>query len=502
MPWSALAFAQALQRVSTNGLTEAFFKGLRRQICNDPSILAPRFLEEAEVLARADPVWIKVVARLRQCCEGEERLRQLGQQLDPGVLGGVAPTNLWIENSGRRFLAVLEPVPGGVVRARFFPKEVVGEGIREALAGNAIEIPPWLSFEVEVAGERFPAEGAVGSGSVSGKPAELLAVENGWLERHDGVSGSAMSAARPPLTVRLFLSNPELLHARQHQRTVWFALLIATAAGTALVGCVAAGRALARQRRLGALKSDFVSSVSHELRAPIASMRLMAEGLERGKVTEAGKQREYFHFMAQECRRLSSLVENVLDFSRIEEGRKKYEFEAADLGALARATVQLMTPCAAERGIELKVVESGGTAVADVDGKAIQQALINLVDNSVKYSPANSVVTVGVEPFPAGTKGAPRAEAGAGAKLWVEDHGRGIPADEHERIFERFYRCGTELRRETQGVGIGLSIVRHIVEAHGGRVEVRSAPGRGSCFTIWLPSMTRAAGLEGNDHEK
>ena len=502
LPWSALAFGQALRRVGTNGLTEGFFEGLRAQISDTPSILTPRFIDEAEAMARNSPAAQKNVARLRQTWEGEERIRQLAHAIGPGTLGGGARTNFWIESEGRRFLVTQETRAQGLVRARFFPKEVVEKGFVVALAGSGIETPAWLSFEVEVAGERLVLAGRGGDGATTGKTGALLAVESGRLESSGGDGAGVRSAPGSELTVRLYLADPELLHARQHQRTVWFALLIATAAGTALAGCVAAGRALARQRRLSALKSDFVSSVSHELRAPIASVRLMAEGLERGKVTEAGKQKEYFHFMAQECRRLSSLVENVLDFSRIEEGRKQYEFEAADLGALARATVQLMAPCAAERGIELKMEDRGGTVAAEVDAKAIQQALINLVDNAVKYSPANSVVTVGVEPVAGGTNGAPGTAAIAGAKLWVEDHGRGIPAGEHERIFERFYRCGTELRRETQGVGIGLSIVRHIVRAHGGRVELRSAPGEGSRFTICLPAMTRAAGLVANENEE
>jgi len=132
-----------------------------------------------------------------------------------------------------------------------------------------------------------------------------------------------------------------------------------------------------------------------------------------------------------------------------------------------------------------------------VDGRAIQQALVNLIDNALKHSPGGSTVTIGLK-FPesdAAPPGATHAPADASPpssvlrsiQLWVEDHGDGIPSEEHERIFERFYRCGSELRRETQGVGIGLSIVKHIVEAHGGRVLVRSAVGEGSRFTMELP---------------
>jgi len=286
-------------------------------------------------------------------------------------------------------------------------------------------------------------------------------------------------------------------------------------------------RAFNRQLRLSELKSNFVSSVSHELRAPIASIRLMAESLERGKVQEPGKQQEYFGFIVRECRRLSNLIGNVLDFSRIDQGRKRYEFEETDVRTLVEETVKVMEPTAEERGVRLVCVHPAVTDAADncatMDGHAIQQALVNLIDNAIKHSPVGQTVTLGWElqgrarspqraertdthdvtgsdedrratasaPYPntdrRAAASAPYPKAVTTLSLWVEDHGPGIPEDEHERIFERFYRCGSELRRETQGVGIGLSIVKHIVEAHGGRVRLRSAPGQGSRFTIELP---------------
>jgi signal transduction histidine kinase len=258
-------------------------------------------------------------------------------------------------------------------------------------------------------------------------------------------------------------------------------------------------RTFHRQQQLSELKSNFVSSVSHELRAPVASVRLMAESLERGKIPAAEKQQEYFRFIVQECRRLSSLVENVLDFSRIEQGRKEYEFEPTDFLALTKQTVQLMEPYAAERGVtvDLSPVSSSLVLQPSLDAKAIQQALVNLIDNAIKHSPKGATVTVSLEVTRVESRGSSEAAEGIVSSvdprhstlltLSVEDSGEGIPADEHEKIFERFYRRGSELRRQTQGVGIGLSIVKHIVEAHGGQVEVRSEVGKGSRFTIALP---------------
>jgi signal transduction histidine kinase len=333
-----------------------------------------------------------------------------------------------------------------------------------ATVSAGFRIPPHFAVKVTLAGREFPETPA--SGAQPPPPdAKTLAL------------GTRLLGGAEALRVAVTLADRDALFQRQRLRTFWFGLLIAAAAMTALVGFVGTWRAYARQRRLNELKSDFVSSVSHELRAPIASVRLMAESLDRGKITESTKQRDYFRFISQECRRLSALIENVLDFARIEQGRKQYEFEAADLAALVRNTVTLMEPCAAEREVGLRLqlpqTVSDGLPLT-VDAKALQQALVNLVDNAIKHSRPKSEVTLGLEP-------------GDPLRLWVEDHGPGIPPGEHEKIFERFYRHGSELRRETQGVGIGLSIVKHIVEAHGGRVVVRSAVGKGSRFTIELP---------------
>ncbi|MGH7967993.1 MAG: sensor histidine kinase, partial [Limisphaerales bacterium] len=168
----------------------------------------------------------------------------------------------------------------------------------------------------------------------------------------------------------------------------------------------------------------------------------------------------------------------------------------------------LMEPYAAERGVALAFTlgdgqQTSGPLDIAVDGKAIQQALINLIDNAIKHSPKGQSVTVALDldanatnaplpsvlpPPPAGPpSGAINQAPSSRIHLWVEDRGEGIPAAEHEKIFERFYRRGSELRRETSGVGIGLSIVKHIIEAHGGQVSVRSGVGQGSRFTICLP---------------
>ncbi|MDB6063832.1 MAG: Alkaline phosphatase synthesis sensor protein PhoR [Pedosphaera sp.] len=359
-----------------------------------------------------------------------------------------------------------------------------------AMANEAGQLPDYFGVGIEFAGKKLaslvPDIRVWGEENYFGRNGGGVKKTYTDEKASDVLASSVkLDAGEEQLKVSIYLTSPTALFKRQRARTFWFGSLIAAAAVAALIGFLAARRAFNRQLRLSEMKSNFVSSVSHELRAPIASVRLMAEGLERGKIQAPEKQQEYFRFIVQECRRLSSLIENVLDFSRIEQGRKEYEMESTDLVALTRQTVQLMGTYAAEQGIAITFQTSGEAVPVDVDGKAMQQALVNLMDNAIKHSPKGAEIKTGLE-FKAGS-----------VALWVEDCGEGIAATEHEKIFERFYRIGSELRRDTQGVGIGLSIVKHIVEAHGGRVTVRSAPGEGSRFTIELPLVKQQDAKDG-----
>lgn len=271
-----------------------------------------------------------------------------------------------------------------------------------------------------------------------------------------------LSSSDSPLKIIVGIDNPKALYARYWNIVWWTAALIICALATAITGIILVNRTVERERRLGELKSQFVASVSHELRAPVASMRLMADALEAGKVT--GEKAHAFHqLMSQEGARLSSLIENVLDFARIEEDRKDYHFVDADLSALVAHTLELMKPVATERGIQINA-ELGQEVFAKIDPTAIEQALVNLLDNAIKFSPKSGRVRVILRP---------------GWELAISDDGPGIPKKDHNRIFERFTRLENELRRETKGTGIGLSIVKHIVEAHGGTITVD-----GSTFTI------------------
>lgn len=390
------------------------------------------------------------------------------------------PDFFWVNVGGHRWFAVAQkaaPVDSAASGAtRKFvalpESELVGM-LRKSAA--AVDPQTKFNFSVEVCGEVLDVDGT-GKNAVSGPQPSFTA-------------RSKLLAAAVTATLR----DLKQFSAAQRRRQWTFSGLLLVSAATCVVGFISARNAFRRQQRLAEMKSNFVSSVSHELRAPVASLRLMAESLECGRITDREKQSEYFRFIARECRRLSALIENVLDFSRIEQGRKKYEFEPTDLAALVTDTVKLMEPCAAEKGVLLKSeIRSRGTEV-ELDGQAIQQALVNLIDNAIKHSPKGETVTIALESRESvwdrqtGVDNKRRGQTAPSIMLTVTDHGPGIPAYEHEKIFERFYRCGSELRRETQGVGIGLSIVKHIVEAHNGRIWVESELGKGSRFVIELP---------------
>ena len=262
------------------------------------------------------------------------------------------------------------------------------------------------------------------------------------------------------------------LPVRRQQR--WTIAILAAAASFAALALFFIHRTLQRERKLNEMKSQFVASVSHELRAPVASIRLMADALEEGKLApETAK--EFHRLIAREGARLSTLVGNVLDHARIEQGRRVWKMEATDLAALAADTLRVMQPLAAEKQITLSS-RLDPLEVA-VDAGAIQQALVNLLDNAIKFSPPSSAVSVALSIH----------EDRRTCELRVSDEGPGVPRAEQARIFERFYRPGDELRRETQGTGIGLSLVKSIAEAHRGSIAVESEPGKGSTFILRIP---------------
>jgi signal transduction histidine kinase len=240
-------------------------------------------------------------------------------------------------------------------------------------------------------------------------------------------------------------------------------------------GMFIAYRNVTRELALAKLKSDFVSNVSHELRTPLALIRLYAETLELGRISNPVKQHEYHEIIRKESERLSALINNILDFSRIEAGRKEYNFRETDVADLVRSTLESYRYEIEQNGFQFEQKIDDNLPPLRVDREAIARSLLNLVNNAVKYSSTEKYL--GVHLY----------RNNGSLNLEVVDHGIGIPASEQPKIFEKFYRVGDPLVHNTKGSGLGLSLVRHIVQAHGGEVAVESAPGKGSKFIITLP---------------
>ena len=234
-------------------------------------------------------------------------------------------------------------------------------------------------------------------------------------------------------------------------------------------------RNVSREMTLARLKSDFVANVSHELRTPLALIRLYAETLELGRLTAKEKYQEYFRIIREESERLTALINNILDFSRIEAGRKEYEFQETDLGELVHSTLVSDRFQIQQNGFAYEENISPDIPPVKVDREAIARSLLNLVNNALKYSKDRKFIGVSLY------------RADGSINLEVRDSGIGIPPNEQEKIFEKFYRCGDPLVHNVKGSGLGLSLVRHIARAHGGDVHVESEPEKGSKFTIALP---------------
>jgi signal transduction histidine kinase len=255
---------------------------------------------------------------------------------------------------------------------------------------------------------------------------------------------------------------------------------LSAALATVLLGGLAlALRTASREMKLSQMKNEFVSNVSHELRTPLASIRVFGEFLRLGRFDGPEKVREYGDYIETESRRLTQLINNILDFASIESGRKTYQFERCDVREVVCETLKTFEVRLRQSGFNI-IVEGADLSLppSRIDAGAIAQSLSNLLDNAVKYSNGKKDIVVSLrrqEDF---------------VVISVTDQGVGIPRDEQQKIFDRFHRIGTGLVHDVKGSGLGLAIVRHIVEAHRGKVTVESRVGEGSTFSIHLPVET------------
>ena len=280
-----------------------------------------------------------------------------------------------------------------------------------------------------------------------------------------------------PWLLQIWPGRPEAIYADIRQRRTLSLTMLGFVTVLLAFGGYLTVRIVKRELEIARLRADFVSTVSHEFRSPLTGIRQLGGMLLDGRVTDPEKQRGYFKMIVQESDRLSRLVENILDFSRMEEGRREYRFEPLDPSPwLGTLVADFMTEIAAH-GTAVEADIQDGLPPISADKEALGSAVRNLLDNAVKYSPGSKTVWL---------------DAGAdgdAVKISVRDKGVGISENDRKHIFARFYRAEGEISKRIKGAGLGLSLVKHIVTAHGGTIECQSRVGEGSTFTLRIPAI-------------
>ncbi|HEV2707568.1 MAG TPA: HAMP domain-containing sensor histidine kinase [Pyrinomonadaceae bacterium] len=261
-----------------------------------------------------------------------------------------------------------------------------------------------------------------------------------------------------------------------HSAGVTFLVVVFLLCGIALTI-----RATDREARLAQAKSNFVSNVSHELKTPLSLISLFSEILELGRVNNEEKKTEYYRIIRHESRRLNKTIDNILDFSKIEAGRKTYNFADGDMAEVIEDVLSSYRYQIINSGFDVQTNIQPDLPSVLIDRDAMGQAISNLLDNAIKYSGEVKQLSITMKTL------------GSALSIEIADYGIGIPRAEQAKIFEKFYRVGNGLVHDIKGSGLGLSLVKHIIEAHQGTISVESEVGKGSRFTILLPLARRAA---------
>ncbi len=345
------------------------------------------------------------------------------------------------------------------------------EALERLVNGLAREVVP--STE-PVRFELLPVKRETPEGLVGKLLSEVVAARAGALSGDELADHALPAPLQDFRLVAVPLGEDPVASASLRNRVLYIVLLVFFYA-TLAVGVVFVARALYRETKLSRLKTDFVSLVSHELRTPLTSIRMFIEMLSLGRVQDTAQQQEVLGMLARETERLSGLIERVLDWARIESGRKNYRREPTqveDIVDLALAAFR-----AQRLDVQLTLLREvpAGLPPIVVDRDAVGGAVLNLLQNAFKYTGADKRIIIRAR------------QEKKRVLIEVEDNGMGIAPRDRKRVFDRFYRVDNLLTRRTEGSGLGLSIAKRIIEAQGGKIAVRSEPGKGSTFSVAFP---------------
>jgi two-component system phosphate regulon sensor histidine kinase PhoR len=264
-------------------------------------------------------------------------------------------------------------------------------------------------------------------------------------------------------------------------RDFLFGGLVVALVVTTVIGGIAAIVVLRREARLAKLQTDFVNKVSHDLRTPLTSIRLFVETLQLGRLTDPVRQQEALEIIAEETERLSGLINRLLDWARMESGRRTYDLRPEPLRPIIDAAVSALGPQLLLQPAAVLVDLPATLPRIRADRSALVEALLNLLNNALKYTGEEKRIAVVVQ------------SDGHAVRISVKDNGPGIARNELKRVFDRFYRAHDPLHRIIEGSGLGLAMVKHIVAGHGGLIGVESELGEGATFTITLPALEEEA---------
>jgi signal transduction histidine kinase len=411
------------------------------------------------------PAWIQAVYSVQRnrvsVAFGNDASAAVAEALQPVETRLSAPEGA---PAGKRPELIHGAGPGGplvllvlyVAEAAGDPRAVVLNLNTERLRSDLIEplIPPDGGLEVVAAGRESPAwsrrlPGAMRSWAL--RPAEAFIRE----QRRGILWQTAVSLGLTSLGLLIILA------------AMWTLFTL-----------------VRREVALAEMKANFVADVSHELKTPLALIHMFAETLQSGRVVSDDKRREYYEIIMRESTRLTNLINNILDFARIDAGRREYRMEPTDLAEVVRDTYEAYRGQLDHHGFEHHLAVEPDLPLVRADRDAIAQALINLIHNAVKYSSEERYLGIDV----AGDTRRGRH----GVLISVHDRGIGIRPEDRARIFEGFFRSPDGRVREQTGTGLGLSLVKHIVESHGGILDVESRLVKGTTFRIFLPAVEQA----------
>jgi signal transduction histidine kinase len=389
---------------------------------------------------------------------------------DPALAGLLAeiPRSFW-ERGGRRHLMVGdEVVLAAVLRSTRGPLLVVLRRNEEALRHEVLP--------AALAGAEGPSVLAVID------RADRPVYSPRPLDRAERVLAVPFGEALP--TWRMASYQPAGLSPRDAvgRQAMLFTAAFACLLIVIVLGLGATYRLVRRDSEIARLKADFVANVSHDLKTPVSLIRMFAETLEMDRVRDEATRREYYGVITRESERLTRLINNVLDFSRIESGRQRYDMRPGEIGPIVHEVLDSFRYPLVQQGFKLNVDIEPALPAVRMDEAALGQALANLVDNAIKYSDDRRAIRVTAR------------HQGGEVVVAVADDGIGIVPAELDRIFNKFYRAGRSETQGRRGSGLGLTLVKHVAEAHGGRVTVESRAGEGSRFALHLPVAEGSAG--------